>query len=1408
MHPLQKKIVHLRSRLRQLLLLYGVGATVAAIVAAAVALGAADYLLRLRDPGVRMLSSLGLLAVFVWTAYRCLWVPLSTHLADAEIALRLKRRFPELGDQLACALEFLNQPDDEPTAGSPALRRAVIERTWHLARPLDFRTALDPRAAFRAAGFSLVACLVAAVLIALDPISARIAVARLARPVAAPAWPQQTHLEFRNPVQRVARGQAFEVEVIDRRGARLPDDVQIEYRLLPADGTSAVQREPLRRRSRTTAFARRESVTRPFAYRAAGGDDRSMPWLEVEVAEPPAMDELVLRLSPPEYTSCPPYIAEKHLRVLEGTSLAVSGTANKPLGSLLLHLSDREPIAAALDREGRRFRIAAPGEREPSIDVPGEYWFELVDVEGLRSESPQWDLHTVPDPPPSVTFEQPSASLFVTPDAVVPVRVVAKDNLAVRQITLNYRIDSSMAAHGRLPELSQRGEEDVRPDDHSAATTGISTSHGSGAEGERILFEGPAKAPPPANGRPSPLDSPGDHRVAETRWALEPLGLRPGDQLILTATADDYLPATGESLPIRLSVITRRELEDRIAARQNLILAELRRALDMQRSSRSQVAELAVRLDEVKQLARPDVDHLQAAELAQRRIEGDLTGQRESVPAYVADLLADLDNNRVDRPDLRRRMESLLAELDGLARGHLPPIRHELTTAIKSAQAGSAPPGETWPADPAVAQSLLAAGGHQDRVIATLEQILEDLGRWDNYRRFFRDVGRLLREQEDIGTRTVESGRRTMGRDPRELPPADVAELRVLAAGQLELARQLDRMAAGMERAAGQLETTDPLAADTLAHAVDEIRRRSLSGLMRTGSAHLEQNRLGQAVEVQQGVRGILQDVLDILANRREHELERLIERLHEMEAELAGLLRRQTDVAAGFRDAAGEQEDEAEPEKGSGAFSRNGPEAASQKRLPAPFLESLARRQAELADESLLAARRLERLLIPEAARSATQASGRMSEAGQAAAAGNAAGGAEQSGQARELLELAHRHLEARRRQAQAELVAEQLARLEDAVKHLHNSQQKVVDATQGLDQLADSPDGLTRAHLADLNDVVRLQLSTESETRRLSAKLVGAEAVQLVLDGAAGYMAEAAAWLGQQQTGPPTQQLAARARDQLAMLIEAFHADPADPSHDPAGGGAGSGEEGESMGEPIVAAEIKLLKLLQQDINLRTAELAVPVAGPQSISEAQRGQFDRLVEEQGQLADLTLGLLSEPAEEDDDLLRELGQAGVSEDAHPLLAIARQMRDVQARLGQRAADGQTTAMQEQIVAQLDALLQQARSQASASGESARQAPATADRQPRPQPDVLAGGADRDPREAPARESADEPRAPEPVAESPGQQRALHAMERLWNQLPERQREQLLQLAPEQFLPKYESLIEQYFRRLSQDQGR
>src|SRR3989304_3031331 len=66
-------------------------------------------------------------------------------------------------------------------------------------------------------------------------------------------------------------------------------------------------------------------------------------------------------------------------------------------------------------------------------------WPQQLDREGLTNRTnDRWDIIAVADNPPSITIEQPTDTTYVTPQAVVPLRIMAKDDLAIRDVTLAY----------------------------------------------------------------------------------------------------------------------------------------------------------------------------------------------------------------------------------------------------------------------------------------------------------------------------------------------------------------------------------------------------------------------------------------------------------------------------------------------------------------------------------------------------------------------------------------------------------------------------------------------------------------------------------------------------------------------------------------------------------------------------------------------------------------------------------------------------------------------------------------------------------------------------------------------------------------------------------------------------------
>lgn len=164
-------------------------------------------------------------------------------------------------------------------------------------------------------------------------------------------------------------------------------------------------------------------------------------------------------------------------------------------------------------------------------------------------------------------------------------------------------------------------------------------------------------------------------------------------------------------------------------------------------------------------------------------------------------------------------------------------------------------------------------------------------------------------------------------------------------------------------------------------------------------------------------------------------------------------------------------------------------------------------------------------------------------------------------------------------------------------------------------------------------------------------------------------------------------------------------------------------------------------------------------------------------------------------------ELLRELGTAATPEEENPLLEIARQMRLVEELIAQSESGQQTQGVQKEIVASLDELIKQARSQcqkSSASQCSPKTSPRRQVTQPKPKPGEGRGK----PTQKPATNPITKPGQAEPSGLTLDQVRDL--IKAVWGELPESKREQILQWAGDEFLPKYEPLIELYFKRLAE----
>jgi hypothetical protein len=1186
-HPLQTRVEAVRRKALGLVRASGVAMLLIAAIVVATFFGMADYLLRLQDPGARWILSACAIAAVGWAAWKFVWPALCYRLGLVQVAKRIEASHPELAQRLSSAIDFLSQSESDKTAGSVDLRRAVVAEAEALAARVDLTKAIDRRRPLQRIALAGLLIAIVAGLTAWRPANSRLAISRLLMPWRSDlAWPRRHELAFVRAIDKLAVGDDLELELIDKHG-RLPDNVQVQLRHQTPTGTRTETRQlkPLAER----AVFRLDNVTQSLAYRASGGDDDTMPWTELAVIEPPKVVSLDIAVTPPAYTGLPRARAGRVAKVIAGSGLAIRGKVDKPIVTARLRSETKDvPLPdVAIDTSRLGFIVPADPKQPWLAQKSATYWIELADESGLPTgRDTRFELQSVADSPPAIAWETPADHTFVTPQALVPIRALVKDDLAIRHVELRYL----------RPGQSDAGEQIV------------------------VLFEGPEKAVP-AGGMEA-----GDTRTIDLAWDLNQLaGLQPGDVLAIRLTAEDYQPQLATSVVRRLSIITPQELESRIGQRQSAVLSQLAEALRIERDCRQQIAGLIIRREETGKLTEGDLNLLQSAQLNQRQVESLLGSGPEGVEGQLAALLAELAANRVEGQAVAQRMNDLLAKVRLLNRGPLVEISQRLTETFKAVRARLDAGNSDASADDAaeVGPWLAAAGSQQDEVIAVLEGLLGTLKEWDSFSRLAREIGQIRTDQERIADET-ETLR--LAGVAAESPAAEQrSAARQLAQRELELARRLDKIQGRMEEMLGRLQGTDPLAAGTLADALEAARRLAIGGHMRDAAGKLGQQQLGESRQAQATALDGLAQLLDVLSSRREDELARTIKALRAASGQLSGLQARQR--------AAGEALDAAAAEAN----------ADEQRRK----LQRLTRELEQLAQEAEQLGRKLQRLTAPKAAQALGQAGGQDAAAGAAAGQGNAGEAQEQARQAERRLEDAQREIQQAIAQAEQELVQQELARMEQWIEGLLARQKNVVTEIARLDETRTAAGGqFTDAQQATLRGTAAEQRLVADETDQLRLKVEDQSAFAFALEGAGQDMRRAAGMMAHGQTDAAAQQAARDAATRLEQMLAALKPDDSPPPDAPPPDAPPPMSPPGGQQNPFSSlAALKLLQLLQGEINRRTQELETVRAREGKLTDEQTRLLDALATEQGRLAEMVLNMIQEVAPKPEDMIDPLGE-------------------------------------------------------------------------------------------------------------------------------------------------------------------
>jgi hypothetical protein len=1046
-----------------------------------------------------------------------------------------------------------------------------VQETIREVHAYDIRDILELRHVLRIAGIAAVLCVVTALVVGFNQAAAATAITRLCFPLTDHRWPRETELQLVDtelvPLQ-LARGDRLRIAFGETR------ELLVENRRgeLPDDVRLIVRSEKGKRELKTVTLERRsirdeQGLTRQFAIVHLEGSEKLA--FRVVGGDDTTMPWHTLRVvAPPVVTS---------LRL----TLTPPAYLGKPpevlpegVGHFEAMIGTRVEMQGRLNKPVREAALRIRDLEPIAIDVDKEHsQFQVAfDVAEAGTYSYWFQLLD------RQGFENADAPRY-------EIRALAD------RVPTVY-IDRPTGDALVTPQARLRVRASARDD---LALTGLSLVYrvNESSDESSVPLSLPAS------------EEPLSEAAAEIDWDLAQLKLTAGMRVRLHAIASDAFNLAGEShtgkSAVRiLTIVTPEEKLAELESRQTELLEEIEKAWRTQKRAHAQAREVLLQSSTVGRLRAQDVDTLKRVELDQRQVTARLTNPVDGLEHRVGELLESIDVNRLEAPELTARLRHINTELADLREQLLPRIQTRLTTSLKSLQAGT----ESG-TDGDLPTSLQRVSEDQETIVAVLGGLLDSLDQWKRQRDFEEDLAALRKSQSDVNRQTVELGRTTLGRTFDALGPQDQAELIKLGERQRAVADELERFRGRLDRALEPGAENNGADADSLRDVRDELDRRATTGYVRDAARAIRTNKMGDATERQTRIAADLEELEGILKNRTVDDLDSLVKKLGEQELQLQKLSQRQRDVVEELM------------------LHKERPESESRRQA----LARLSKEQRKIRKESLKTLRRLRRLRAPQAASSSGRAADRMAESAQALNRDRADDAEAPAREALDDLTQARRELARARRELAEQLASEVRERLGDELAGLVKRQESLIKETQRLENRRAARTSWSRSLLQTLRGIAKAQNELEEDTLALKQPLDSDDVTGLALENAAAAMTAARDELDRRRTGAEALRQQTRARDGLRGLLEALKPDTpqkAQGEQPPETQDGGTGSPASSL-----TAQLKIVKLLQLDINQETAELEALRDAPAGLTPEQQRRFESLAERQTVLAERTARLL-----------------------------------------------------------------------------------------------------------------------------------------------------------------------------------
>jgi hypothetical protein len=1332
--------------------------------------------------------------------------------AAGDVAGWIEERLPQFGDSLRSTVNFLTGT----VPGSKFMQDRVVQQASQKMKEADLTTVLNPRPVWYSSAWAsaAVVCLVGLAIV-VGPEFRAVASSRLLSPMGGKDWPRNVQITMDGAVpHRVAVGDPVALRIHLTKGDRPDRRVIVRYHYdnqpwqeqMMDRGAGGVYTANL-----DTRLDEGKTLGNMQVEIEAGDDQHMLP----NIAIVPRLDVTLVEADvlAPAYVHAPDRakvnLTERPAVMALGSTVDLGLRFNKPLAKD--SAIEITPVNHAIKLPAIKWDRPADNIAIAHLPATESYRFTVhaTDTDGFKNiGAAEYEFIVREDQPPTVQIEEPRRSEDRTAIAQFMLKAVAEDDYGVEAAQLVVeRLGSRSTTQPAQPAGTNKWVIDLVKD-NMAFADGCAWQQ-SGSTLERKRFE------------------------LAYDWDLAKLpdaNLKAGDILEFFVQVKDNFNLNGQTHPwvpsgkLRINIISQEQLN--VAVRQ---------AFESLHSLLKETHQIQVRTktetDALRQLTAKK-DQLDAADKTQaERIAGEQSNtasQTEQAGQKLEQLSQKIKENKSTDPSLQQTADAVQKQLQDIAEGPMKQASKDLTDARDQKADPKASAAQKQQQQQQRDAALARATDNQQKAADQIRQAMDKLGNFDGLGEFRQKWQEIKEHQERLEKQFNQATKDQIGKRPDQLSPEKKDELKKLGDEQNALSKQTQNALEQMNKKAEQTEKTDPSSSQAMKQAAQTGNEQQVPGKQSQAAQNMQQNQQAQAQQQQKQAEIGVEMIIAKLKEAERRKLEELQTKLAEVRQLVADLIRRQAGhnidnlmIQGGDKWAKADladrtlllehaQRDDKTPQDAKSTRELNTSQRVTERNTRDVVHKAEELKDPEPAAKLTVAAGHMERAIVHLNEEKLPEAYDPPQVDALAALI-----------EAQTAVEKALQKVQDQLKQESQESIKQQYVKLLE-------DQKKVGKEIQDIDGTPKENDALPRPVAIKLGQLPGEQGDLSDRTKKLGDQLEKLESIVYLwankdivttMDGVKDDLAKP-------ETGKPTQAEETRIEEQLQAMIDSLAIKPQQKEFNDRNKG-GKGGSGSKKARMPSEAELRLLKALQQAVNNSTVKL-------NAEKEKDKPKLLALGGRQGELRDLLdkmmqkasngkvkLGpepdnkdQLPEEAKKDDvedqEFVKQLLEDKLTDDqtSNSIKLTGDRMARSRQRLALNDDPGQVTQeIQKRIQIDLDNLIKLAQQQ-QAQMKPGQGQPQPGDKPKQPKPGEQPGPQQVAQKGKQHQENGKNPAQDSTLAQggAPDVDLSQDIKEQMkqWGALHPRDREAVLEGASEKVNPKYQKLVEDYFKSLSE----